>query len=64
MCTMLCTYIFHEQLGPSCICTQLDFHILVQDYQIQEGGSQDFLIQDLVQTLSTHICRVEICTTR
>ena len=31
------------QIAPG----QLDFQFLAQDFQIQEGGSQDFLIQNV-----------------
>ena len=51
MCTILYTYLFHYHLDAKIAPGQLDFQFLAQDFQIQEGGSQDFLIQnDSVRT--------------
>ena len=42
MCTILFITIW-PQIAPG----QLDFQFLAQDFQIQEGGSQDFLIENV-----------------
>ena len=46
MCTILYMYLFHYHLDANCV-GQLDFQFLSQDFQIQESGSQDFLIQNV-----------------
>ena len=40
-------YIFHKYLGTNCVRGQLDFQFSAKDFQIEEGGSQDFLIQNV-----------------
>ena len=49
----ICTYFITiwTQIAPG----QLDFQFLAQDFQITEGGSQNFLIQMLVEALGQQV---------
>ena len=42
---LTCTYFIN--IWAQTAFRQLDFQILAQDFQIKEGGSQDFLIQNV-----------------
>ena len=46
MCTILYMYIFHQYLGANCV-RAAGLPTFVQDFQIEEDGSQDFLIQNV-----------------
>ena len=47
LCVHYCTCTYFINIWAQTARGQLDFQFLAQDFQIEEGGSQDFLIQNV-----------------
>ena len=44
---IMCTFTYFINIWEQTARWQLDFQFLAQDFQIEEGGSQEFLIQNV-----------------